>query len=229
MLLARATRLLADCGIHIGSERPPRHALVVSLASRDGEDALGRRQEMALIQRGLGPVALVLMGLFLLPMATCDDGSTGQAAARYEEDGFSIQVPAGWRNEQRTGEGADRGVLFLSPEPVVANRLGLPNEIFVFLPERAYESVENYVDDQYDFDDIVVTERRKVEVPGATEALRIETEGTTTSPEVTIRQVFLIARRSDDSVVDVVCRGAVEDFQREVCKSSLSSLRILSK
>ena len=181
---------------------------------------------MALMQRGSQPVALVLMGLFLLSVAACDDGSTGQAAARYEEDGFSIEVPAGWRNEQRTGEGADRGVLFLSPEPVVANRRGLPNEIFVFLPGRSYESIENYVGDQYDFVEIVVSERREVELPGATEALRIKTEGTTRSPEVTIRQVFVIARRPDGSVIDVVCRGAVEDFQPEVCESSLSSLRI---
>lgn len=147
---------------------------------------------MALMQRGARPVALVLMGLFLLSVAACDDGSTGQAAARYVEDGFSIEVPAGWRNEQRTGEGPDRGVLFLSPEPVVANRLGLPNEIFVSLPGRSYESVSNYVEDQYDFDGIVVSERREVELPGATEALRIETEGTTRSPEVTIRQVLLL-------------------------------------
>ena len=183
---------------------------------------------MALMQRALRPVALGLIGLLLLSAAACDDGSTGKAAARYEEDGFSIEIPSGWRNEQRTGEGADRGVLFLSPEPVVANPRGIPNEIFVFLPERTYETVENYVDDEYDFEEIVVSERREVELPGATEALRIETEGMTGPPEVTIRQVFLIARRSDGSVVDVVCRGAVEDFEPQVCKSSLSSLRILS-
>ncbi len=57
MLLARGTRLLADCGIHIGFRCPPRQALAVSLESHGDDEALGRRQEMVLMQRGSRPVA----------------------------------------------------------------------------------------------------------------------------------------------------------------------------
>lgn len=126
-------------------------------------------------------VALLLMGLLLLFLGACNDEGNGQEFVRYDGDGFSLEVPAGWRDEERTGQGDDRGVLFLSPEPV-ANPLAVLNEIFVFMPERTYESLSAYVDDEYNFEKITIHERREVKLPGATDALRIETEGTTSPP-----------------------------------------------
>lgn len=171
------------------------------------------------------PVALLLIGVLMFAVAACSNNSSGEEAARYEGEGFSLEIPSGWGIEERKHEAEGQGVLFLSPDPVMNSR-ALPNEVFVFIPNMAYPSVQNYVDANYDFSEITVRERREVQVPGATEAVRIETEGTTSPPEVTIRQVFHIGLRLGGSVVDIVCRGAAEDLRPQVCEDVLSSLRI---
>ncbi len=170
-------------------------------------------------------VSLLRVAAMLLPIWTCGGNSDGQEVQRYEGDVFSLEIPADWRTENREAAGAGRGVLFLSPD-LVKNALALPNEVFVFRAERTYESLEEYVADEYNFETITVHERRQFEVPGAEEGLRIVTEGTTEPPPVTIRQDFILALLPDGAVVDVVCRGAADDFEPRVCDDILSSVRV---
>ncbi len=116
-------------------------------------------------------------------------------------------------------------MLFLSPD-LVRNSRAVPNEVFVFRPERAYESLQAYVAEEYNFETITVHEQLQIEVAGAAEGLRIVTEGTTDPPQVTIHQIFVLALLPDGDVVDAVCRGAADDFEPQSCDSILSSLRV---
>lgn len=161
----------------------------------------------------------------LTPVWACGGDGDGQEVQRYEGDLFSLEIPADWRTEDRDAAGAGTGVLFLSPDPV-RNARAVPNEVFVFRPERTYESLQGYVDEEYNFETITVHEQRQIEVAGAAEGLRIVTEGTTDPPPVTIHQIFVLALLPDGAVVDAVCRGAADDFEPQSCDSILSSLRV---
>lgn len=167
----------------------------------------------------------LLLGMAILAVHGCGGASTVDDTFRYESAGFTLELPPDWRIEERAEERAGRGVLFLSPEDV-ANRRALPNEVFVFLPEGTYASMEAYVEEEYDFSGIKVSNRNEIDVTGPTEALRFETEGKTVPPEVTVRQIFVITRHADGSVIDVVCRGADEDFNIDVCNAILDSLHV---
>jgi hypothetical protein len=163
----------------------------------------------------------------MLGIVGCGDDDTSLPVQRYEGEHFSLEVPSRWRPDERSRDGAGQGVLFLSPDPV-KNPRTLPNEVFVFLPEATYASVEAYIDSEYDLADITVRNRQPVDVPGAIEAIRFETEGTTAPPGTIIRQVFVIARGPEGALTDIVCRGATEDFDLAICNDILDSLALAS-
>ncbi len=170
------------------------------------------------------------IALLLVPMlgiVGCGDEETSLRVQRYEGENFSLEVPSRWRTDERNLDGPGQGVLFLSPDPV-GNPRALPNEVFVFLPEATYASVEAYIDSEYDFAEITVRNRQPVDLPGAIEAVRFETEGKTAPPETIIRQVFVIARGPGGTVTDLVCRGAAEDFDLVICNDILDSLALAS-
>ncbi len=167
----------------------------------------------------------LLLGIVILAAHGCGGASTQEDAFLYEGAEFTLEIPPDWRIEERAEERAGRGVLFLSTD-AVANPRALPNEVFVFLPQETYASIEAYVEEEYDFSDIKVSNRNEIGVTGATEALRFETEGKTAPPEVTVRQIFVITRHAEGSVIDVVCRGADEDFNVDVCNGILDSLQV---
>ena len=161
----------------------------------------------------------------LTPVWACGGDSEGQEVQRYEGDLFSLEIPAHWQTEQLGTTEVGTGVRFLSPD-LVRNTRAVPNEVFVFLPERTHESLEAYVAYEYNFDSITVHEERQIEVAGAAEGLRIVTEGTTDPPPVKIHQIFALALLPNGAVVDAVCRGADDDFSPQSCDGILSSLRV---
>lgn len=169
---------------------------------------------------------LGLIVISALAIVACGDAASRQSMQRYDGNGFTLDVPEDWRIEEKGKDGIGQGVLFLSTD-AVRNQRRLPNEVFVFLPEKTFDSVDAHVREEYDFSDIVVSKRRDVDIPGAQEAVRFETEGTTSAPEVTIRQVFIIALRPGGFIVDVVCRGGAQDLNREVCNTILDSLTVM--
>lgn len=80
----------------------------------------------------------LLLAAMLMPVWACGGNSDAQEVQRYEGGVFSLEVPTDWRAEHKEAAGAGRGVLFLSPD-LVRNARALPNEVFVFRPERPYE------------------------------------------------------------------------------------------
>jgi hypothetical protein len=126
-------------------------------------------------------------------------------------------------------ETAGNGVLFLSPEEP-KNQLGLPNEVWVFRPEDPPSSLAAYLDQHYGGGSPWVTNvtersREAADVPGASEAFRLEGDGRTKAPtEVTIRQWAIIAISRDGTLIELWCRGAVEDFHAQACEDVFNSL-----
>lgn len=201
------------------------HPLLSAMGSFDDNDGVPDNARAPHLRRRRRPVSLLLLAVMLTPGWACGGNSDGKEVQRYEGELFSLEVPADWRTEHRHAAGSGTGVLFLSPD-LVRNARAVPNEVFVFLPERTFESLQAHVVENYNFETITVHEQRQIEVAGAAEGLRIVTEGTTDPPPVKIHQIFAVALLPNGVVVDAVCRGADDDFSPQSCDRILSSLRV---
>lgn len=172
--------------------------------------------------------------LFIIGAVGCSSLSQGEGGP-YVGDGFTFSPPDGWKQEQRnsTAEGGrGSGTIFLSPE-VPKNSLQLPSEVWLFQPQNPESSLDAYLDLHYGdqtpwSSNVTENSRERISVPGASHAIRLEGDGETGPPDhVTIRQWAVIAMSTRGVLLELWCRGAVEDFDAPSCNRVFDSFQLI--